>query len=116
MIRIVSAFLLLLLFSACSEKAPPEPQEPPPPDTTSHKWEFTMYEVGGLSSTLEDVSALSPAYAIAVGTMQETGGLPRINSYLWDGTSLQPMNLPIYANDTVTIDPQNHPNTRIGET
>ena len=116
MVRVISALILSCLFAACSEKQPTAPPAPQPPDTTSHEWEFTMYEVGGLSSTLEDVSALSPDYAIAVGKMQETGGWPRINSYLWDGTSLQPMNLPIYANDTVTIDPQNHPNTRIGET
>ena len=116
MVRIVSALILSCLVAACSEKQPTAPPVPPPPDTTSHDWEFTMYEVGGLSSTLEDVSALSPDYAIAVGKMQETGGLPRINSYLWNGISLHPMNLPIYANDTVTIDPQNHPNTRIGET
>ncbi len=113
MIRIVSAFLLMLVFSACSEKVPPEPQEPPPPDTTSHDWSFTMYEVGGMNTTLRDVAVLSTDYALAVGKV-ESFVFPKINAYLWDGYSLKPVSLPMYPHDTITIDPQKNPVTSGG--
>ena len=114
MVRIVSAVILSCLFAACSEKQPPEPPEPQPPDTTSHDWEFTMYEVGGMNTTFKDVCALSPDYAIAVGKIEEDFTWPDVNAYLWNGSSVDAISLPISPHDTVTIDPQNNERTRYG--
>jgi hypothetical protein len=96
---------VLLLCSSCSDGITPPDGTPHAVDTTSHDWVFTMYEVGGMNTRLMDVCALSPDYAIAVGSVQGFDW-PRKNAYLWDGNALTAISLPIYPNDTVTIDPQ----------
>jgi len=65
-----------------------------------------MYEVGGMNTVLTDVAALSPDFAIAVGKVERVFEFPRINAFVWNGFTLAPTSLPIYPNDTVTIDPQ----------
>jgi hypothetical protein len=71
-------------FAACSDISPAPPISHAP-DTTSHDWTFTMYEVGGMNTTLEDVFALSPDYALAVGKIERTGPYirPQVNAFLW---------------------------------
>ncbi len=105
MVRSVLAFILSCLVAACSEKQPTAPPVPPPPDTTSHNWEFTMYEVGGMNTTLKDVYALSPDYAITVGRIEGVITQPFVNAYLWNGSSVDGISLPISPHDTVTIHP-----------
>jgi hypothetical protein len=101
---------LLAFIGACSDAPPAPPVAPPSPDTTSHEWTFTMYEVGGMNTTLRDVSALSPDYAIAVGYVEGISEWPRRNAFLWNGHTLDAISLPIYPHDTITIDP--HHNSR----
>ena len=107
-------FILALPFFAlltCTKEQAPAPVVHHGIDTTSHEWTFTMYEVGGMNTTLRDVAALSPDYAIALGHVEHdfsTGPQPwpSINAYRWDGEKLIPFSMPISPHDTVTIDPQ----------
>jgi hypothetical protein len=107
------ACILLARLAACTDE-PPAPPVTPGPDTTSHNWEFTLYEVGGMNTVLTDVAALSPDCAIAVGKVQMPGTFPEINAFVWNGTNLTPINLPMYPHDTVTIDPHHNNTTWAG--
>jgi hypothetical protein len=107
------ALALLLWLAACNDVPPGHPVASGP-DTTSHDWEFTLYEVGDMNTVLTDVAALSPDFAIAVGKVQGSDIFPVINAFVWNGTTLTPTNLPLYPNDTVTIDPQRDKRTWVG--
>ncbi len=50
----------------------------------------------------------------AVGKIERTGPYirPQVNAFLWNGSSLTPISLPIDPNDTLTIDPHKHPDTQ----
>ncbi len=82
---------------------------PIPLDTTTHEYEFTLYEVGEINSVFHDVVALSPDFVLAVGHLEPVSGISYTNAYLWNGTQLKPVCLPINPYDTATINPGPEP-------
>ena len=101
-----ASIVLVIFFSGtCKNDSPVKPPPPPvSPDTTSHEYEWRAWLVGGWGTHLDDVFALSPDFAIAVGEIDDSSEYPRPhNCYIWNGTDLEPYSLPINNNDTVTI-------------
>ena len=101
-----ASIVLVIFFSGtCKNDSPvKQPHPPASPDTTSHEIEWTAYTVGDWGTHLDDVFALSPDFVIAVGKVWDSSQYPyKNNCYLWDGTSLKAISIPINNNDTVTI-------------
>lgn len=96
-VRFALGFGIHVLFAACSEDPPAQPPMPPPPDTTSHDWYFTKYHVTGYS--LRDVAALAPDYVVMVGEGVH-GTNVGTNAYLWNGSELKEMSIPLKPGGT----------------
>jgi hypothetical protein len=96
-VRVILAFGLAVLFAACSDDPPAQPPAPPVQDTTSHDWLFTTYHI--TSRSLRDVGALATDYVIVVGDAVR-GSKAMTNAYLWNGSALEEMSIPIKAGGT----------------
>ncbi len=97
--------LLVLFAGTCNNDSPVKPP-PAPPDTTSHDYQFRLYEVGGINSVFYDVAALSPDFVIATGKFEGMGNSDHpTNAFMWDGLDLKPISLPINPHDTFTVNP-----------